>query len=101
GQNENGLVIDGKLHKIHEDLVWTYNKDNYMDPWTIKTKDSNRVHVTFTPFFERVAATNALVIKSSVHQMIGTYKGTIQTDNGEVIEIDRLIGWAEDHAASW
>lgn len=101
GQNENGFIFDNRLHKIHEDMVWEYDVNNYMKPWTIKTKGSDRVSLVFTPLFERVAETNAIVIQSTVHQMIGHFTGTITTDQGEKIQIENLLGWAEDHAAKW
>lgn len=39
GQNENGLIINNRLHKIHEDIVWTFDKTNYMKPWKLETKE--------------------------------------------------------------
>ena len=35
GFTENGLVIDGKLIKIGEDLVFDYDTTNFMKPWKI------------------------------------------------------------------
>lgn len=101
GQNENGLVIDNRLHKIHEDIVWEYDTKDYMKPWKLESKYSNRVSLLFTPIFERIAKTEAVIIQSSVHQMIGHFSGTVRTDEGEVIEIQNMLGWAEDHMAKW
>lgn len=53
------------------------------------------------PSRKRVAKTNLAVITSEVHQMFGRYRGTVTTDEGEVIQIDGLIGWAEEHHAKW
>jgi hypothetical protein len=55
----------------------------------------------FTPFLERVAKTNLAVITSEVHQMFGRYAGKVIADSGERIEIDGLIGFAEEHQARW
>jgi hypothetical protein len=33
--------------------------------------------------------------------MIGHFDGTIVGDDGEVIEVSRAIGWAEDHHSRW
>ena len=101
GQNENGLVIDNVLHKIHEDINWEYDVDDYMKPWRLTTKGSDRVNLTFTPLFERIAATDVKIIQSRVHQMIGHFDGTVIGDHGEVVEIKQMIGWAEDHMAKW
>ncbi len=101
GMNENGLCIDGKLIKLSEDMVFEYDKADFMAPWRLSTSVTDRVGLTFTPFFERVAKTDALVIRSEVHQMIGRFTGTLKTDSGETIQIDDAIGWAEDHNARW
>ncbi len=101
GQNENGIMIDGKLHKIHEDITWEYSKKNFMEPWVLKTATSDKVSLTFTPFYERIAATKALIIHSEVHQMIGRFNGYITSTEGEKITIEAMIGWAEDHIARW
>jgi hypothetical protein len=95
------LCIDGKLIKLSEDMAFEYDTDDFMAPWHLKTTATDRVDLVFTPFFERVAKTDALVIRSEVHQMIGKFKGTLKTDEGESIQIDGAIGWAEDHNARW
>jgi hypothetical protein len=48
-----------------------------------------------------VAQANLLLITSEVHQLFGRYRGTAITDDGEVIKMDGLIGWAEEHHAKW
>jgi len=101
GQTENGVLVDGKLVKINEDMLWTYDKTNYMNPWCISTAKSDDVELTFVPIFERVAATKAVIIRSEVHQLVGSYYGHITAQSGERIRIDNLLGWAEDHIASW
>jgi hypothetical protein len=60
-----------------------------------------RLDLVFTPFFERVAKTDALILKSEVHQMFGRYNGWVMADEGEKIEIIDLVGWAEEHNARW
>lgn len=101
GMNENGICVDGVLSKISEDLIFDYNPANFMQPWQIRTHASERVNVTFTPFFERVAKTNALVLRSEVHQMIGHFSGRILDDAGRPYKISKLVGWAEEHYARW
>jgi len=101
GMNENGLCINGRLVKLSEDVRFSYNPQDFKSPWRLKTTATDRVDLTFTPFFERVAKTDALVIKSEVHQMIGRFAGMLKTDDGEVIPIRDAIGWAEDHHARW
>ncbi len=101
GMNENGLCIDGKLIKLSEDVAFDYNASDFMLPWHLYTTATDRVDLMFTPFYERVAKTDALVIRSEVHQMIGRFSGTLKTELGESIPIADAIGWAEDHHARW
>jgi hypothetical protein len=100
GMTENGICVNGNLTKISEDLHWQYDKSNFMKSWRISAS-SGSIDLTFTPFMERVAASNLWLVKSEVHQLFGTYNGTVQTAEGETIAIENLIGWAEDHVAKW
>ncbi len=100
GLTENGICINGNLTKISEDLHWQYDKSNFMRPWRISAP-SGSISLTFTPFMERVAASNLWLVKSEVHQMFGHYNGIVKTEQGETISIENLIGWAEDHIAKW
>ncbi len=100
GMTENGVCIDGRLHKISEELHWEYDSENFMSPWCIKAP-SGQIELTFTPFLERVAASNLWLVQSEVHQMFGYYDGMITSDENEVISVRNLLGWAEDHKAKW
>lgn len=101
GMTENALVIDGKLTKISEDVIFIYDKSDFMKPWSIKTDLSNRVNLIFTPLYERIAKSNLLLVKSDLHQMMGHISGTITGDTGETIILENLIGCTEDHFAKW
>ena len=101
GMNENGLCIDGKLFKLSEDVAFVYDPADFMAPWQLHTTATDRVNLRFTPFYERVAKTDALIIKSEVHQMIGHFNGTLNTGQGAPLQISDAIGWAEDHHARW
>ena len=101
GLTENSLTYDGVITKLSEDVIFHYDTNDYMKPWTIATRDSKRVHLVFTPFYERIANTEALILKSSVHQMFGSFEGTITPDGEKPIKVHDLIGWAEDHQARW
>jgi len=101
GSTENALCIDGHLVKLSEDVTFTYSTRDFKAPWKLQTAETKRVDLTFTPFFERIAKTDMLIIRSEVHQMIGHFDGTIQGENGEVIQVDHAVGWAEDHHSRW
>ena len=97
--SENCIILDGKVHKLGK-MAFTFDPTDYKKPWKMVSPDK-RLELTFTPFFERVAKSDVVVIKSEVHQMFGRYNGWAITDSGEKLEIKDLIGWAEEHYAKW
>jgi len=101
GMNENGICIDGVLTKISEDLIFEYNPAALMNPWHFRTAVTDRVDVTMVPFYERVAKTDIVLLKSEVHQMIGRFSGTVTDSSGVVHNFTDIIGWAEEHHAKW
>lgn len=101
GMTENALFVDGHLTKLAESISFTYDRNDIMKPWMVRSIGSERVNLRFEPFFERVARTNALVLRSEMHQMIGRFSGTITAAGGEQLSLTSLIGWAEEHQARW
>jgi len=101
GSNENALCVDGSLTKLSEELVFTYSTQDFKAPWTIRTAETQRVDLTFTPFFERVAKSDFAVIHSVVHQMIGHFDGVILGEDNQPLQVNHAVGWAEDHHARW
>ena len=98
GQTENGLFVDGRLHKIHEDLTWTYDRENWTEPWLVQ---GERVRVEFTPFHERVDRTNLLVVAGETHQCFGHFSGWAVDDDGRRVDLAGLVGWAEEARNRW
>ena len=96
---ENALILDGKIHKLGE-VAFDYDPHDYLKPWRL-TGAGRRLDLTFTPFKERLALSNLLVIFSEDHQMFGRYTGHVVSDTGETIAIDGLVGFAEEHHARW
>lgn len=101
GSTENGVCIDGRLTKIGEDIAFEYDARDFMKPWRLRTSRSDLVDLTFSPFYERVARSNLLLIRSEVHQCIGRFEGRVRSAEGETVEIRDVIGWAEEHQARW
>ena len=96
---ENTLIVDGRVHKLGQ-VDFSYDSRDFKRPWRMIAPDG-RLDLEFVPFVERVAKTNLLVIASEVHQMFGRYRGAALADDGEVIPIVGLIGFAEEHHARW
>lgn len=96
---ENALIVANRVHKL-EQVRFDYVSGNYMRPWRF-TDAEGRLDLVFAPFKERTAITNLGVIYSEVHQIFGRYHGRAVADDGEVVEIRDLIGFAEEHRARW
>lgn len=101
GMTENAFIVDGILTKIHEDVLFNYIKSDYTAPWKIQTKFSDDVHLTFTPFFERVAKSDLRLLKSEVHQLFGYFNGYVRYADGRKLKIRQLLGVVEEHYAKW
>jgi hypothetical protein len=100
GMNENGISLNGKLFKISEDVVFICDEKNYMKPWRIKTKCSDRVDLTLTPFLENVNGFNVGVLGTDSHQLFGRFSGSLGFD-GKAVKIDGILGWAEQVWNKW
>jgi hypothetical protein len=96
---ENALILEGRIHKLGR-VELHYRPGDYLRPWKMTSPDG-RLDLEFTPFRERLARTNLLLITSEVHQMFGRYRGRIVGDQGMVVQLDGLVGWAEEHRARW
>jgi hypothetical protein len=96
---EDAFVLDGRVHKLGE-VHFDYDPTDFMQPWRMVCPEG-RLDLTFEPFYDRTAQTNLLVITSEVHQMFGRYSGQVVADDGEVIPVERLVGFAEEHHARW
>lgn len=101
GITENGFIVDGIVYKISDDIIFEYEKENILKPWIIRTKSSDMINLKFVPIYKRTAASNVLLIKSTVHQIIGEFSGDIKLKNEEVIHFESIKGTAEEHYAKW
>jgi hypothetical protein len=101
GVTENGVTVDGKLHKIGEDVVFHYDRRDFTKPWTIRTTRSDRVRLVVEPFWEITRRANARLLRSELHLVWARVSGEVGLDSGERLEVSKLIGWAEEHVARW
>ena len=96
---ENCFFLDGRMTKLPK-VEFEYDARDYKKPWRFASEDG-RLALTLTPFFERVTKMNLVVLATEVHQMFGTYAGTVVTDAGERIAVADVVGWAEEHVGRW
>lgn len=101
GFTENALCIDGRLHKISEELIWEYDWDAPLGPWRVRTPDSRRIDVTLTPHHDRHARTRLGLLSTQVHQCFGRWEGRLELEDGMTLAVDGLLGWAEEARHRW
>lgn len=101
GLTENAVFVDGAMTKIHEDVIFSFNPERMMEPWTIHTKFTDCVDLTFTPFFEREASSHRRGLKADFTQMFGYFSGKIRLDSGERLAVRRILGSCEAFQAKW
>lgn len=101
GYNENGLCIDGRLHKIHNELRWDYDWDDPMRPWRVTDPVGDLVDATLTPTYDRYSKVSVGVLSMEVHQMFGTWSGRAVSESGETVTFDGIVGFAEEARNRW
>ncbi len=98
GVTENGLFVHGRLHKIGDELAWEYDRTDWLRPWRIH---GPRIDARFEPFHEKAGRTNLGVVANQTHQCFGHWSGWAATDDGERVDLDGLVGWAEEARNRW
>lgn len=101
GMTENAVFIDGKMTKIHEDVIFTYNRDNFMEPWKIRTKFSDTVELTFTPFFERISSTDSRLFRIKTQRLTGYFDGDVKLHDGSALQIRKMLGCSTEQIVKW
>lgn len=101
GMTENAVVVDGRLSKVSEELAWTYDRRDWLRPWRVRTPRSDRVDLTFTPVYDKVARLQLGVASQAVDQCFGTWSGTVIPEGGIPLAVDGLFGWAEEATWRW
>jgi hypothetical protein len=98
GSTENAFFVDGRLHKISEELRWDYDPANFLHPWNVRGES---VNVTFEPFYDKITRTNLGAVSSRTDQCFGWWSGEFRTAEGTSISFERILGWAEDVRNRW
>ena len=90
-----------KLEEITFHIPQTADgKDDFLKPWQITSSD-NRLNLTFTPILDRASCTSVVIIESDQHQVFGRFDGTATLDDGTILPIKNLTGFAEKAVNNW
>lgn len=100
GFTENGVLIDGRLTKIGAELDWTYDWDRPLEPWRVRHPDGS-LDVTLTPVHDKHSRLNAGVLATEVHQVFGRWSGHATDDEGRRVDLDGILGFAEESRSRW
>ena len=100
---ENMLFYNGKAHKLSQvgfGIPMKGGKEDYMSPWTF-TSDDGRFEMDFVPVLDRASCTDVKLIKSDQHQVFGRFTGKAVLDDGTVLSVKDLMGFAEKVENKW
>ncbi|MEO6628336.1 MAG: DUF2804 domain-containing protein [Aquihabitans sp.] len=100
GFTENGVIVDGRLTKIGEELDWTYQWDEPMEPWRVRHPNGS-LDVTLTPSYDRHAKVSALLLATEVHQVFGRWDGHVTSEDGIEHHFTDVMGFAEESRSRW
>lgn len=98
GFTENALWIDGTMHKI--DMVdFRFDRYHPDHAWALRSNDGI-INLYFEPAGQRKEKMNMIIAASNFTQHFGRFYGDINI-NGELIHLDGVWGFTEDHYAKW
>lgn len=97
--SENALFYKGKIHKL-EEITFHPDENNFLKPWKFSSSD-HRFRMHFFPCLDRHSSTNLFLLQSIQHQVFGHFSGKVVLDNGEILTVDRMLGFAEVVKNRW
>ncbi len=98
--SENIVFVDGVGHKLGE-VRFDFSNRDFLAPWRLHSTDNDRLRLDFQPALDRSSKVNLLALKTVQHQVFGWFSGTVRLDDGEVVTIERLPGFAEEVYNRW
>ena len=101
--SENMLFYRGKAHKLSQvtfHIPMKDGKEDYLSPWKF-TSDDGRFEMDFSPIINRASNTDFKLLKSDQNQVFGWFNGTATLDDGTVLQVRDLLGFAEKVENKW
>lgn len=98
--SENMLFVDGRAHKL-ADVAFHIPQGTYDGaPWRFTSSDG-RFEMEFEPIIDRSANFDLKLLRSIQHQVFGRFTGQVVLDDGSRLEVNRLLGFAEEVRNRW
>jgi hypothetical protein len=94
GQTENALCVDGRLHKLADELDFQRGAAS----WRVR---GPRVDLKFTPIRGRDIGADLKWLAARLNWAAGRYQGSVELDGGERLAISGLLGWCEEFRGKW
>lgn len=105
--SENMVFHEGRAHKldriafhIPQGAAPGAPKDYEGAPWRFTSNDG-RFEMRFEPVVDRAAAFDLVLLRSIQHQVFGHFSGFVILDDGRRLEVERLLGFAEEVRNRW
>ncbi len=101
GVTENGIIVDGRLTKLGEELDWSYDPRRPMEPWRVRSADG-ALDLSLEPRWDTPSKLNIGVFANTGHQVFGSWSGTVPRADGDPLTLSGdVIGFAEEIAWRW
>ncbi|MFM8410086.1 MAG: DUF2804 domain-containing protein [Alphaproteobacteria bacterium] len=100
GFTENGVIVEGRVTKLGDELAWDYSWGRPMQPWRLRDP-GGRLDLVLEPRFDRHSKVEALVLGTEVHQVFGRWSGRVVDDAGREIALEGIQGFAEESRSRW
>jgi hypothetical protein len=100
GSNENGILWNGRLHKVMEDLVWEHDAAEWRKPWRVVAPRSGAIDLVLEPVAAHTPRLNLGVLETGGVCAFGRWHGRVRAE-GRELAVDGLVGWAEEFSHRW
>jgi uncharacterized protein DUF2804 len=100
GSNENGILVDGRLHKVMEDLRWEYDPVAWRKPWRVVAEVSGAIDMTLEPVAAHTPRMSLGLLSTRGVCAFGRWHGRVRVAGRET-RVDGLLGWAEEFSHRW
>ncbi|MBV9936515.1 MAG: DUF2804 domain-containing protein [Actinobacteria bacterium] len=100
GFTENGVIVDGVVTKLGDELTWEYDWSQPLRSWRVEDP-GGRLRIELTPRYDKHTRVPFGVMSTETHQVFGTWSGTVVDHHGRELRLHDLQGFAEESRSRW